>query len=157
MIFPLPLIDNPALQKFCAEHNLYEAIAAGYHYAQKFFPTATQIDIDFYPPYRDDEPEEAAIIFEIESRMTVAEVLDAKDRFIEATNDVPGAFYLVTSHRFVKFELSAQNESDLISIPTLTYLTTCAKMIDAGKIVLVIYTLDSYSFSTGIVETSGNF
>ena len=101
MPFPIPPIHDSALQKFCAEHHLYEAIAAGYHYAQKFFPTATRIEIDFHPPYRDDEPEEAAIIFEIESSMTVDEVLDAKDRFIKATNDIPGAFYLVTFHKFI--------------------------------------------------------
>ena len=37
--FPLPSIDDAALKKFCVEHDLHEAIAAGYHYAQKFFPT----------------------------------------------------------------------------------------------------------------------
>ena len=40
MAFPLPPIDDLALQKFCETHNLYEAVAAGYHYAQKFFPAA---------------------------------------------------------------------------------------------------------------------
>lgn len=61
--FPLPVIDNPALQKFCKEHDLYEAIAAGYHYAHNFFPTAKSIEIDFHPPCRDDEPEEAYVDF----------------------------------------------------------------------------------------------
>jgi len=104
--FPLPPIDDPALQKFCAEHDLYEAIAAGYHYAHKFFPTAKKIEIDFHPPYRDDEPEEAVIDFVIEADMTVEEVLDAEDRFIRATNNVPGAFYIITSFKFTDNELS---------------------------------------------------
>ena len=106
MIFPLPPIDNPALQKFCAKHHLYEAVAAGYHYAQKFFPTATQIDIDFYPPYREDEPEEAAIDFVIETNITVDEARNARRRFIEATNDVPGAFYITIDIRFIDHEPS---------------------------------------------------
>lgn len=105
MSFPLPLIDNLELQQFCAEHNLYEAIAAGYHYAQKFFLT-DQIRIDFYPPYRDDEPEEATIDFVIETSMTVEEVLDAEDRFIKATMDIPGTEYIITSFRFTKHESS---------------------------------------------------
>lgn len=100
--FPLPKIDNPALQKFCAEHNLYEAVAAGYHYAQKFFPTAKKIDLDFYPPYRDDEPEDAAIDFVIETDLTSKEVLKAMRQFTRATDDIPGSFYIVTSFRFTK-------------------------------------------------------
>lgn len=102
MSFPLPKIDNPALQKFCAEHNLYEAVAAGYHYAQKFFPTAKRIDLDFYPPYRDDEPEEACIIFVIKTSLTPKAALDAREKFIRTTDDVPGSFYIITSLRFVK-------------------------------------------------------
>jgi hypothetical protein len=102
MSFSLPPIEDEALRKFCEKHNLYEAVAAGYHYAQKFFPKAKKIEIDFHPPYRDDEPEEAEIIFVIKSSMTVDEVLEAEDRFIKVTNDVPGAFYLVTSHRFIE-------------------------------------------------------
>lgn len=101
MSFTLPPIDNSALQQFCAKHNLYEAIAAGYHYAQKFFPTTTQVEIDFYPPYRDDEPEEACITFVVETDMTVEEVLEAEDRFIKATSDIPGAFYIIPFHRFI--------------------------------------------------------
>ncbi|MBC8228019.1 hypothetical protein H8E77_00530 [bacterium] len=104
--FPLPVIDNPALQKFCKEHNLYEVIAAGYHYAHKFFPMAKKIEIDFYPPYRDDEPEEAVIDFVIETDMTIENVLDAEDRFISTINDVPGAFYIITSFRFTNNESS---------------------------------------------------
>ncbi len=100
--FPLPLIDDAALKKFCVEHDLYEAIAAGYHYAQKFFPTAEKISLRFHEPYRDDEPEDADIIFDIETDMTVDEALAARHRFIRATNDIPGAFYIVTSLRFVK-------------------------------------------------------
>ena len=96
MAFPLPLIENPALQKFCEKHNLYEAVAAGYHYAQKFFPAAEKLEIEFYPPYRADEPEEASIIFVIETDMTVEEVLDAKDRFIDATLNITGAEYITT-------------------------------------------------------------
>ena len=38
MSFPLPPIKDKALDKFCAKHNLYEAVGAGYHYAHKFFP-----------------------------------------------------------------------------------------------------------------------
>ena len=102
MAFPLPLIEDTALQKFCEKHDLYEAVAAGYHYAQKFFPTAKKIEIDFYPPYWDDEPEEAEIAFVIKSNMTVNEVLEAEDRFIKATRDVPGAFYIIPFHRFIK-------------------------------------------------------
>ena len=67
-----------------------------------FSQRGKKIEIDFYPPYRDDEPEEAEITFVIESSMTVDEVLEAEDRFIKATNDVPGAFYIITSHRFLK-------------------------------------------------------
>ena len=100
--FPLPPIDDAALKKFCVEHDLYEAIAAGYHYAQKFFSTAKKIEIDFYPPYRDDEPEEASITFVVKTNMTVKEALDARNRFIKATNDVPGAFYINVAHRFIK-------------------------------------------------------
>lgn len=102
MSFPLPPIEDKALQKFCEKHNLFEAVAAGYHYAHKFFPKAKKIEIDFYPPYRDDEPEEAEIAFEIESNMTVEEVLKAENRFDRAIRDVPGRFYVLTSHRFVK-------------------------------------------------------
>ena len=107
MSFTLPPIDNPELQQFCAEHNLYEAVAAGYHYAQKFFLT-DQIQIDFYPPYRDDEPEEAAIDFVIETNMTVEEVPDAEKRFIQALIEIPtsGAEYITISYRFVKHEPS---------------------------------------------------
>jgi hypothetical protein len=101
MTFPLPPIDDLALQKFCEIHNLYEAVAAGYHYAQKFFPAAKTIEIDFHPPYRDDEPEEAEIAFVIKSNMTVNETLEAEDRFIKATRDVPGAFYIIPLHRFI--------------------------------------------------------
>lgn len=101
MSFPLPPIKDKALDKFCAKHNLYEAVAAGCHYAHKFFPKTKKIEIDFYPPYRDDEPEEANIIFVIESSMRVNEVLEAEDRFIKATNDVPGAFYINTFHKFI--------------------------------------------------------
>ncbi|MCH8293258.1 hypothetical protein IH992_19415 [Candidatus Poribacteria bacterium] len=36
--FPLPPIEDAALKKFCAEHDLYETVAAGYHYAHKFSP-----------------------------------------------------------------------------------------------------------------------
>ena len=106
MSFPLPPIKDEALDKFCAEHNLYEAVAAGYHYAHKFFPKAKKISIRFREPYYADEPEDAAIIFDIESSMTIDERRDARDRFIKATSDVPGAFYLVTSHRFIKHESS---------------------------------------------------
>ena len=102
MSFPLPPIRDEGLKKFCKKHNLYEAVAAGYHYAQKFFPEAKKIDIDFYPPYRDDEPEEAAIDFVIETSMTSDEVLDARKEFVRAINDIPGAFYLITSFRFIK-------------------------------------------------------
>jgi len=101
MAFPLPPIDDPALQKFCKTHNLYEAVAAGYHYAHKFFPAAETIEIDFHPPYRDDEPEEADIAFVIKSNMTVNETLEAQDRFIKAMRDVPGAFYILPLHRFI--------------------------------------------------------
>ena len=106
MAFPLPPIDNPALQKFCEKQNLYEAVAAGDHYAQKFFPEAQKISLRFREPYYADEPEEAAIIFDIESSMTIDEVRDARRQFIKATNDIPGAFYLVTSHWFIKNESS---------------------------------------------------
>ena len=103
MLFPLPPIDNPELQKFCAKHDLYEAVAAGYHYAQKFFLT-DGIQIDFYPPDRDDEPEEANIIFVIETDLTVEETLDATDRFDKAMIQaaIPGTEYITTSHRFIK-------------------------------------------------------
>jgi hypothetical protein len=94
-------MKDEALQKFCKQHNLYEAVAAGYHYAHKFFSKARKIETEFYPPYRDDEPEEAEVIFVIESDMTVNEVVEAEERFIKATSDVPGAFYIVTSHRFI--------------------------------------------------------
>lgn len=100
--FPLPIIDNPALQKFCKEHNLYEAIAAGYHYAHKLFPMARKINLRFHEPYHADEPEDADIIFEIETNITPDEAFKARRRFIRATNDIPGAFYLVTSFRFIK-------------------------------------------------------
>jgi hypothetical protein len=104
--FPLPPIEDEALLKFCQKHDVFEAVAAGYHYAQKFFPSATHIDIHFYPPYREDEPEEAAVDFVIETDLTVDAVLDARRQFVEATKDIPGAFYLVTSFRFTKNELS---------------------------------------------------
>jgi hypothetical protein len=100
--FPLPVIKDDALQNFCKQHNLFEAVAAGYHYAHKFFPKAKQIDIEFYPPYRDDEPEEAAIIFVIKSDMTVADAVDAEMKFIKATSDVPDGFYIISSHRFIE-------------------------------------------------------
>ena len=102
MAFPLPPIDDRALQKFCETHNLYEAVAAGYHYAQKFFPTAKTVEIDFYPPYRDDEPEEAEIAFVIKSNMTVNETFEAQNQFIKAMRDVPGAFYIIPLHRFIR-------------------------------------------------------
>ena len=102
MAFPLPPIDDPALRKFCETYKLYEAVAAGYHYAQKFFPTAKTIEIDFYPPYRDDEPEEASIKFVAETDMTIEEVLEAEEQFIKAIRDVPGAFYIIPFHRFIK-------------------------------------------------------
>ncbi len=101
MTFPLPPINDPRLQKFCATHNLYEAVAAGYHYAHKFFPAAKTIEIDFHPPYRDDEPEEADIAFVIKSNMTINEALEAQDRFIKAMRDVPGAFYIIPLHRLI--------------------------------------------------------
>jgi hypothetical protein len=104
--FPLPPIKDEALQKFCAEHELYEAIAAGYHYAQKFFPQAKKISLRFHEPYYADEPEDADVIFDIESGMKSSEVLDARDKFVQAMDDIPGAFYLVISHRFVKHESS---------------------------------------------------
>jgi hypothetical protein len=100
--FPLPVITDEALQKFCKQHNLYEAVAAGYHYAHKFFPQAKQIQLKFHPPYRDDEPEEAAIIFVIESNMTVDDAVEAEMKFIKATSDVPGGFYIISSHRFIE-------------------------------------------------------
>ena len=102
MAFRLPPINDRALQKFCETHNLYEAVAAGYHYAQKFFPTAKTVEIDFYPPYRDDEPEEASIKFVAETDMTIEEVLEAEEQFIKAIRDVPGAFYIIPFHRFIK-------------------------------------------------------
>ncbi|MCH8293259.1 hypothetical protein IH992_19420 [Candidatus Poribacteria bacterium] len=34
----------------------------------------------------------------VKTRMTVKEALDARDRFIKATNDVPGAFYIDVAH-----------------------------------------------------------
>lgn len=102
MAFPLPPIDDRALQKFCETHNLYEAVAAGYHYAQKFFPTAKTVEIDFYPPYRDNEPEEAEIAFVIKSNMTVNETFEAQNQFIKAMRDVPGAFYIIPLHRFIR-------------------------------------------------------
>jgi hypothetical protein len=100
--FPLPVIKDEALQKFCKQHNLYEAVAAGYHYAQKFFPTAKHIRLKFHPPYRDDEPEEAAIIFVIESNMTVDDAVEAEMQFIKVTSDVSGGFYIISSHRFIE-------------------------------------------------------
>ena len=102
MAFPLPPIDDRALQKFCETHNLYEAVAAGYHYAQKFFPTAKTVEIDFYSPYRGDEPEEAEIAFVIKSNMTVNETFEAQNQFIKAMRDVPGAFYIIPLHRFIR-------------------------------------------------------
>ncbi len=105
MLFPLPPIDNPELQQFCAEHDLYEAIAAGYHYAQKFFLT-DGIQIDFYPPYRDDEPEEAAIDFVIETNMTVDEVFNALDEFNKTMIQIPGTEYICLSPRFIAHEPS---------------------------------------------------
>ena len=106
MQLSLPPIKDPALQKFCEEHELYDTLVAAYHYAQKFFPAATNIEIDFYEPYDPDEPEDAAIDFVIETDMTVEEVLDAERRFIKATNDIPGIEYIVTSYRFVDYEPS---------------------------------------------------
>lgn len=100
--FPLPVIDNAELKEFCEEHNLYEAVAAGYHYAHKFFPKAKKIEIDFHPPYREDEPEEAYIAFLIETNMTIEEVRKAESEFFKATNDIPGAFYIIPLHRFAK-------------------------------------------------------
>jgi hypothetical protein len=104
--FPLPPIKDQALQKFCAEHELYEAIAAGYHYAQKFFPKAKKIRLDFYPPQRDDEPEDAAIDFVVEASMSSDEVLDARTRFNWAMIQIPKAEYICLSHRFVAHEPS---------------------------------------------------
>ena len=103
MSFPLPPIKDKALDKFCAEHHLYEAVAAGYHYAQKFFPTAKKIEIEFYPPYRDDEPEEASIIFVIETDLTVEKALEAEDQFIDTTLNIPGTEYIAT---WIKHESS---------------------------------------------------
>jgi hypothetical protein len=103
--FPLPPIADAALQKFCAKHNLYEAIAAGYHYAQKFFLT-DQIQIDFYPPYREDEPEEAAIDFVIETSMTSNEVFNALDEFNKTLIQIPGTEYICLSPRFTAHEPS---------------------------------------------------
>ena len=102
MTFPLPPIDDPALQKFCDTHDLYEAVAAGYHYAQKFFSAAKTIEINFHPPYRDDEPEEAEIAFVVKSNMTGNETLEAAEQFIKAIRDVPGAFYIIPLHRFIR-------------------------------------------------------
>ena len=102
MAFPLPPIDDLALQKFCKTHNLYEAVAAGYHYAHKFFPTAKTVEIDFYPPYRADEPEETEIAFVVKSNMTVNETFEAQNQFIKAMRDVPGAFYIIPLHRFIR-------------------------------------------------------
>ena len=76
------------LQKFCETHNLYEAVAAGYHYAQKFFPAAKIIKIDFYPPYRDDELEEASIKFVAETDMTVA-VYHHSTGMVKSSNRFP--------------------------------------------------------------------
>ena len=101
MAFPLPPINDPTLREFCETHDLYEAIAAGYHYTHKFFPAAKTIEIDFHPPYRDDEPEEADIAFVVKSNMTVNEMLEAQDRFIKAMRDVRGDFYTIPLHRFI--------------------------------------------------------
>jgi hypothetical protein len=98
--FPLPPLKDEALMKFCQKHDLFEAVAAGYHYAQKFFPTTKNIELDFHPPYREDEPEEAAIAFVIKTDLTVDEALKARRKFVRATNDVPGSFYIITSLRF---------------------------------------------------------
>ena len=106
MAFPLPLIEDTALQKFCEKHNLYEAVAAGYHYAQKFFLAAEMIEIDFYPPYRDDEPEGACITFVVKTGMTSADVLNARDRFNRVMIQIPGAEYICFSHRFTTHESS---------------------------------------------------
>jgi hypothetical protein len=35
MQLSLPPIKDPALQKFCEEHELYDILVAAYHYAQK--------------------------------------------------------------------------------------------------------------------------
>ncbi|RKU14719.1 hypothetical protein C6502_00150 [Candidatus Poribacteria bacterium] len=102
MAFPLPPINDPTLRKFCETHDLHEAVAAGYHYAHKFFPAAKTIEIDFYPPYRDDEPEEAEITFVIKSNMTGNETIEAQNQFIKAMRDVPGAFYIIPLHRFIR-------------------------------------------------------
>ena len=91
MSFSLLPINGEVLPKFCEKHNLYEALAAGYHYAQKCFPKAKKMEIDFHPPSHDDEPE---IIFVIKSSMTVDEVLEAEDPFIKVTNYIPGARYI---------------------------------------------------------------
>lgn len=107
MPFPIPPIKDPALQKFCKEQNLYDAVAAASHYVQKFFPTATDIRLRFRPPYYDDEPEDASIAFDIEIvDMTVKEVLDAERQFIKATNHIPGIEYITPSYRFIKHESS---------------------------------------------------
>ena len=108
MTFPLPPIQDKSLEKFCEKHNLYEAVAAGYHSAKKCFPKAHKIEIEFYPPYRDDEPEEANIIFAIETDMTVEETLEAVDRFDKAMiqTAVPGREYITTSQRFINCESS---------------------------------------------------
>jgi hypothetical protein len=102
--FPLPVIKDEALQKFCKEHNLFEAVAAGYHYAHKFFPKAKNIIFRFREPYYADEPEDADIIFDIESRMTVEEALEAENRFDQAMTQTSlhGIEYITTSCRFIK-------------------------------------------------------
>ena len=106
MPFPIPLIKDPALQKFCEERQLYDTLAAAYHYVQKFFPTSTNVELRFLGPYFEEDVDDYSIIFDIETNLTVKEVLEAKDRFINATMDIPGAEYLVLSYRFTDHESS---------------------------------------------------
>lgn len=99
-------MKDPALRKFCGKHDLYDAVAGAYHYLQKYFPTATNISLRFRPPYCDDEPEDTSVIFDFEVDMTVDAALDAEDRFITATIDLPGREYIVHSYEFVNHESS---------------------------------------------------
>ena len=95
MQLTLPPIKDSALQQFCDERQLYDTLAAAYHYVQKFFPTATRIGLRFRGPYFEEDVDDYSIIFDIETNMTVKEILEANDRFINATMDIPGAEYIV--------------------------------------------------------------
>jgi len=106
MPLTLPPIKDPALQKFCEERQLYDTLAAAYHYVQKFFPTATSIELRFLGPYFEEDVDDYSIIFDIDINLTVKEVLEANDRFINATMDIPGAEYIVLSYRFTDHESS---------------------------------------------------